>query len=236
MGPSTMLVANRQKVLEEIAQACARVGRDPNEVTLITVSKTQPISSILTLYEAGERIFGENRPQELRDKRALCPADISWHMIGHLQKNKIKYVIEDCALIHSVDSCALAEAIQEEAVRRCRTEVPILLEVNMAGEDSKWGFTPEEVRAKIRELAQLSNLRIHGLMTVAPFVEDPEENRSVFRGLRQLGVDITSENIDNVSMNVLSMGMTNDFSVAIEEGATCVRVGTAIFGARTTQF
>ena len=220
-----------QQVEEEIAAACRRAGRDRSEVELLAVSKTKPVEMIRAFYDLGLRAFGENRPQELRDKIPVCPSDIRWHMIGQLQKNKIKYVVPHAALIHSVDSVELARAIQAEAEKK-QAEVSVLLEVNAAGEATKSGFRPEELLPAVQEIAGLSRVHVKGLMTVAPFVEDPEEDRPVFRMVRQLSVDINNENIDNISMNVLSMGMTNDMAVAIEEGATCVRVGTALFGAR----
>ena len=232
MDDRTYLIEQYQKVQENIREACARSGRDPEEVTLIAVSKTKPVEMIMELYDAGVRVFGENRPQELRDKRELCPADIRWHMIGHLQKNKVKYVVERTELIHSVDSFELAEAIQLECEKRDIPSVDILLEINMAEEESKFGLHAQDAPALAKQIASLSRVHICGLMTVAPFVEDAEENRPVFRRMRQLGVDIASQNADNVSMSVLSMGMTNDYTVAVEEGATCVRVGTAIFGDR----
>lgn len=222
---------NLIKVEEKIQQACARAGRERGSVELIAVSKTKPVSMVEEMYALGQRAFGENRPQEIRDKSAVCPKDIRWHMIGHLQKNKLKYVVEKTVLIHSVDSLELAEAIQAEAEKR-NVEVPILLEVNIAEEDTKFGLMEENTPELARQISSLSRVHIQGLMTVAPFVADPEENRSVFRKLRQLSVDIASQNIDNVNMNVLSMGMTNDYEIAIEEGATCIRVGTALFGAR----
>ena len=222
---------NLKRVEERIQKACARSGRLRESVELIAVSKTKPASMVLEMYDLGQRAFGENRPQEIRDKSAICPEDIRWHMIGHLQKNKLRYVVGKTALIHSVDTWELAEAIQAEAEKR-ETEVPVLLEVNVAEEDTKFGLRAEDTPDLAVKIAGLPRVHIQGLMTVAPFVSDPEENRSVFRKLRQLSVDIARQNIDNVSMNVLSMGMTNDFEIAIEEGATCIRVGTALFGAR----
>ena len=229
------LIENWKEVRNRIDAACERAGRDPSEVSLIAVSKTKPADMIRELYGEGQRLFGENRPQELRDKAAVLPEDISWHMIGHLQKNKIKYVVGKAALIHSVDTFELAEAINAEAVKRGTGPVSVLLEVNVAEEESKFGLKTEETAALAKQVAGLENVRVKGLMTVAPFVENAEENRPVFRRLRQLSVDIASQNIDNVSMNVLSMGMTNDYEIAVEEGASFVRVGTAIFGIRDYQ-
>ena len=226
-----MLKENYQNVEKRICEACKRSGRSRSEVTLIAVSKTKPAEMIREIYDLGQRAFGENRPQELRDKYGVLPDDIKWHMIGHLQKNKIRYIVGRAVLIHSIDSIELAGAVSREAVKR-GCIVPVLLEVNVAGEDTKFGIAPEEAEGLARAAAMLPGLHIEGLMTIAPFVDDPEENRPVFRKLRQLSVDISNENIDNVSMNVLSMGMTNDYEVAIEEGATMVRVGTGIFGER----
>ena len=220
-----------QEVEKRIAAACKRSGRDRSEVTLVAVSKTKPVEDIRAFYDLGLRQFGENRPQELRDKTDALPPDTIWHMIGHLQRNKVKYVVGRAALIHSVDSLPLAEAISQEALKRQRV-ADVLIEVNVAGEESKFGLSGEECLLFVREAAKLPGLRICGLMTIAPFVDDPEENRPVFRALKQLSVDIARENIDNVTMYVLSMGMTNDYEVAIEEGATIVRIGTALFGER----
>ena len=183
------------------------------------------------LLPGGTRDFGENKVQELVDKYEVLPKDIHWHLIGHLQRNKVKYVVDKACLIHSVDSMRLAETISEEGVKKGVT-VPVLIEVNVAGEESKFGVTLEETEGLVREIAKLPSIQIKGLMTIAPYVEDPEENRVHFSRLKQLSVDIKNKNIDNVSMDVLSMGMTGDYQVAIEEGATMVRVGTGIFGER----
>lgn len=220
------------EVRGRIQKACERSGRDPRKVTLIAVSKTKPVSMIQEAMLAGQTEFGENRPQELRDKaRMLKTAALKWHMIGSLQKNKIKYVLDTDALIHSVDSVALAEEIAKEAQKRAQT-AQILLEVNIAEEESKHGFRASEVPAACQSLCEFSGIQIRGLMTVAPYTEQPETNRVYFRKMKQLLIDIKSKNIDNNLMNVLSMGMTSDYEVAIEEGATMVRVGTGIFGER----
>ena len=226
-----MIQENLENVKERIQNACRRAGRNPDEVTLIAVSKTKPVEMLREAYEAGVREFGENKPQELRDKYPCLPQDIHWHMIGHLQRNKIKYLIDKVCLIHSVDSLRLAEAIDEEAGKRGR-KVSVLAEVNMAGEESKFGVTPQEAPSFVEALSRFPHLRVEGLMTIAPFTEHPEENRPYFRNLKKLSVDIQAKNIDNVCMRHLSMGMTGDFEVAVEEGATMVRVGTGIFGAR----
>ncbi len=226
-----MLKENYEKVEENIENACKRSGRDRSEVTLISVSKTKPVEMLQEAYDLGARNFGENKVQELCEKYKVLPEDIHWHMIGHLQRNKVKDVIDKAELIHSVDSLRLAETIEKEAEKKNLT-VNILLEVNVAREESKFGADPDEVDKLVEEIAKLPHIRIQGLMTIAPNVEDPEENRLIFRGLHKIAVDIAKKNIDNVNMNILSMGMTNDYQVAIEEGATMVRVGTGIFGAR----
>ena len=222
---------NWDHVRAEIELACARVGRNPEEVTLIAVGKTKPVAMLKAAYEAGARQFGENKVQEMVDKQPKLPEDIRWHMIGHLQRNKVKYVVGKTALIHSVDSLRLAEEISREAVKQ-GVLTDVLIEVNVAEEESKFGVTLTEAEALIREASRLPGIRIKGLMTIAPYVEIAEQNRPYFRKLRQFAVDMTEKNIDNVSMNVLSMGMTGDYVVAVEEGATCVRVGTGIFGER----
>ncbi len=217
---------------QNMESACRRAGRGVEEVELIAVSKTKPIPMLLEAYEAGVRDFGENRVQELLEKYEALPKDIRWHMIGHLQRNKVKYLVDKVYLIHSVDSLRLAREIQKEAEKK-QTQVNILVEVNVAGEESKFGGSREETIRLVREIALLPSVQIQGLMTVAPYVEDPEANRGIFANLRQLAVDIKRENIDNVNMHVLSMGMTGDYQVAVEEGATYVRVGTGIFGNRS---
>lgn len=226
-----MVRENYREVLKRVQEACKRAGRDSKEVTLIAVSKTKPVSMIEELLEENVLDFGENKPQELRDKYEVLPKEIRWHMIGHLQRNKIKYVVDRACLIHSVDSLKLAEAIQEEAKKR-GIVVPVLVEVNAAGEESKFGIRPEETLDFVKEISVFPNLQVQGLMTIAPFVENPEDNRIHFRKLYNLFIDIKDRNIDNVLMCNLSMGMTNDYEVAIEEGATMVRVGTGIFGER----
>lgn len=226
-----MICENLTLVNEKIDKACERCGRDREAVTLIAVSKTKPVSALEEAYHYGIRDFGENKVQELCEKAEKLPADIRWHMIGHLQRNKVKYIVDKVCLIHSVDSLRLAEEISKEALKK-QVTVDILVEVNVAEEESKFGSTVEGTLQLIREMAALPAVRIKGLMTIAPYVENPEENRKYFAKLRQLAVDIESKNIDNVTMNVLSMGMTGDYEVAVEEGATMVRVGTGIFGER----
>ena len=227
-----MIKENLISVENEIREACLRAGRRREDVTLIAVSKTKPVSDLEEAYALGVRVFGENKVQELADKYEVLPKDIEWHMIGHLQRNKVKYIIDKVALIHSVDSLRLAETIEKEAAKRNIT-VNILIEVNVAREESKFGLMPEELEEFIAKIYNFSHIRVKGLMTIAPFVADSEENRVIFQRLHKLSVDIETKNVDNITMRVLSMGMTNDYAVAIEEGATMVRVGTGIFGARS---
>ena len=226
-----MLEKNLKSIQDKVKDACKRSGRHPEDVTLIAVSKTKPVSMLQEIYDLGIRQFGENKVQELTDKYEKLPKGISWHMIGHLQRNKVKYLIGKTTLIHSVDSLRLAEAIEAEAAKK-NCLVDVLIEVNVAREESKFGISPEEVLPLVEQIARFRHIKIKGFMTIAPFVENPEENRIHFANLRKLSVDIASKNIDNGSMRILSMGMTNDYEVAIEEGATMVRVGTGIFGER----
>lgn len=226
-----MVIENLKKVEDKITAACLRAGRAREDVTLIAVSKTKPESMVEEAYSVGQRDFGENKVQEICRKIEVLPQDIRWHMIGHLQRNKVRQVVGKACMIHSVDSLRLAEAISQEAVKQDRI-VPVLIEVNVAQEESKFGVTAEETIALIEAAAKLPHISIRGLMTIAPFVEDPEENRPIFRKLKQLSVDIAAKNINNVRMAILSMGMTGDYEVAVEEGATLVRVGTGVFGER----
>lgn len=229
-----MLKENLAEVQSRVEQACKRAGRDVAEVTLIAVSKTKPVTDLQEIYNAGVRDFGENKVQEMCDKMEKMPKDINWHMIGHLQRNKVKYIVGNVALIHSVDSYRLAEEINIQAKKK-GIVVPILVEVNIADETTKFGVSKEDAMELVRQIASLDALSIKGLMTIAPYVVEPEENRAYFRKIKELSVDIDNQNIDNVSMDILSMGMTGDFEVAIEEGATMVRVGTGIFGKRDYQ-
>ena len=226
-----MIAENLKYVNERIQKSCLKAGRDEKEVTLIAVSKTKPVSDLMEAYQEGCREFGENKVQELVDKYEVMPKDIHWHMIGHLQTNKVKYIVDKVTMIHSVDSIKLAREISKEAQKK-QVTVSILIEVNVAGEESKFGVSMEEAEPLICKIALLDGIKICGLMTIAPYVEDEEKNRQYFADLKQLSVDIATKNIDNVNMNVLSMGMTGDYAVAIEEGATYVRVGTGIFGER----
>lgn len=227
-----MVAQNLALVSQKIEQACRRAEREPKEVTLIAVSKTKPLPLLQEAYDAGCRDFGENKVQELVDKIEAMPKDIRWHMIGHLQRNKVKYIVGKVFLIHSVDSLRLAEEISRESEKK-QVTTSILVEVNVAQEASKFGLlSADAVADLITQIAALPHIAVKGLMTIAPYTKNAEENRQYFRALKQLSVDIMQKNIDNVSMDVLSMGMTGDYEVAAEEGATCVRVGTGIFGER----
>lgn len=222
---------NLEEVEKRISAACQRAGRSRQEVTLIAVSKTKPVEMIEACIKENITVFGENKVQELCEKQEKLPGELHWHMIGHLQRNKVKYIVDKVDLIHSVDSLRLAEAISAEAVKK-NLCVPILIEVNVAEEESKFGVKVSDTEALIRQISILPGVSVRGLMTIAPYTENPEENRPVFRALKQLSVDIERKNIDNVSMIILSMGMTGDYETAIEEGATMIRVGTGIFGER----
>ncbi|MBE5871575.1 MAG: YggS family pyridoxal phosphate-dependent enzyme [Lachnospiraceae bacterium] len=225
------LCQNYDKVMGAIEQACKTSGRKRADVTLIAVSKTKPVPMLQEIYDHGCRDFGENKVQELVDKYDVLPKDIRWHMIGHLQRNKVKYIVDKVFLIHSVDSVRLAAEIQKEAEKK-HVDVNILIEVNVACEETKFGTTVEDTLSMIQEIAGFSRVHIKGLMTIAPYVENAEQNRQYFVKLKQLSVDIMQKNIDNVCMDILSMGMTGDYEVAVTEGASYVRVGTGIFGER----
>lgn len=221
-------------VRQNIRKACEDAGRSDENVTLIAVSKTKPVELILEAYREGVRDFGENKVQELMDKIPQLPSDIRWHMIGHLQRNKVKYLIGKVSMIHSVDSLRLAEEISRESVKQ-EVVTKILIEVNVAGEESKFGVRVSEAEDLIRSASRLPGIEVCGLMTIAPLAENAEDNRIFFRTLKNLSVDIEQKNIDNVRMACLSMGMTGDYEAACKEGATFVRVGTGIFGERSWQ-
>lgn len=225
-----MVSENYNEVLSMVKDA-ESISKYGQEVTLIAVSKTKPVSDIKELYDIGVRDFGENKVQELCDKYEQLPKDIRWHLIGHLQTNKVKYIVDKVELIHSVDSVHLAEQIEHEAAKK-GVIVKILVQVNVANEDTKFGLNVEETINIVEAISKFPHIRIEGLMTIAPFVEKDEDNREVFANLKKLSVDINNKNIDNVCMNILSMGMSGDYKVAIEEGSTMVRVGTSIFGER----
>lgn len=221
---------NIVEIEQKIAAAAERSGRKREEILLLAVSKTMDVPRIKQAVDCGLTELGENKVQEIMEKYDQLPG-VCWHLIGHLQTNKVKYIIDKVKMIHSVDSLKLAEEINKRA-KQHNVIMDILVEVNMAGEQSKFGVTPKDTLSLIQQIALLDNICVKGLMTVAPFVDNPEENRDCFRRMKQLLVDINNEKIDNVHMNVLSMGMSNDFEVAIEEGATIIRVGTNIFGRR----
>ena len=230
-----MLLADHLRAVEDrIAAACDRAGRARNEVTLIAVSKTKPVEAIREALAAGVQVFGENRVQELRDKyEALSDEALSWHLIGTLQSNKVKYLpaIQTLSMIHSVDNEKLALEIERQGEKHDRV-FDVLLEVNMAMEETNAGLAPEDTEALLRKIAPLSHLNVRGLMTIAPFTENAESNRAFFAGLRELMARLNALEILSAPMRELSMGMSGDYEVAIEEGATFVRVGTAIFGER----
>lgn len=227
-----MSVCENYKEVEKcVEEACKRAGRKREEVTLIAVSKTKPVSMIEELLPLNVRDFGENKVQELTAKAEILPSALHWHMIGHLQRNKVKYIVDKACIIHSVDSLRLAEEISKAAQKK-QVTAKILIEVNVAEEESKFGVRTSELLPLIEAISLLPNIAIKGLMTIAPYVENPEENRWIFQKLKNLSIDIKGKNFDNVTMDVLSMGMTGDYEVAIEEGATHVRVGTGIFGER----
>ena len=223
------LAANIDSVRQRIGTACLRARRDPASVTLVAVTKSQPPEVVSEAAQRGLTIFGENRIQEARAKIPLCPSRLRWHFIGHLQTNKCRDAVELFDMVQSVDSLPLAEELNKRADQAAK-RVPILLEVNIAGEASKFGYQPEKLRGELEQLNALARLEIHGLMTVPPWTADPEKVRPMFRQLRELKDEC--EQRLGAPLPHLSMGMTGDFEVAIEEGATMVRIGTALFGER----
>jgi len=228
---SEMIGGRFRAVIRKMEDACDRSGRDPRDVRIVTVSKGQPVMKIAHALEAGISVFGESRPREFADKRSLMQdvADVKWHFIGPLQRSNAKFVVGHCALIHSVDNWRLAQAISRRA---CATQstAEILLQVNVSGEKTKRGFIFEELCGIAAEISALEGIRVRGLMTMAPHYEDPEDTRPVFRALAQLGGQLQS--VLQMKHCELSMGMTNDYEVAVEEGATLVRVGRAVLGPR----
>lgn len=226
-----MMVNNLNDIEENILNACKKVSRNRDDITIIAVSKTKPSSLIMEAYNLGIRDFGESKVPEFLEKTESLSKDINWHFVGHLQRNKVKKVIGRSCLIHSVDSYRLAEQISKESIKlNCDTN--ILIQVNVSEEDSKFGVSIDKAESLIRKVALLDRVHIKGLMTIAPYTSDSNENRKYFKKLKQLYVDIAKKNIDNIDMVELSMGMTGDYEVAIEEGATLVRIGTGIFGDR----
>lgn len=225
------IAENISDIKERIRRAAAKSGRKETDITLVAVTKTVEPERIIKAIEEGIVDLGENRVQELNEKYDNIRRECKWHLIGHLQTNKVKYIIDKVKLIHSVDSLELAHEIQKRAEKAGRV-MDILVQVNVAGEETKSGIAPQETLDFIREIAVLGNIKVRGLMTIAPLAAKPEEVRYVFRDLRNKLIDIKKENNDNIDMTYLSMGMSNDFEVAIEEGSNIVRVGTAIFGKR----
>ncbi len=225
------IAVNLQKVRKNIEDACARTGRDPRKVQICAVSKLKPIEDLQAAMAAGQVLFGENYVQEIRDKYEVLGDSCTFHMIGHLQRNKVKYLMDKVKMIHSVDSIALAEQIEKEAAKHTMV-MDVLLEVNVAKEDSKWGFSAEETLEAAKTIGALPHVRVRGLMTSAPYTENPESNREYFRKLKGLQESLADAGYDGVLADTLSMGMTGDYVVAVEEGSTMVRVGTGIFGER----
>lgn len=225
----TEIATHLDAVREQIRAAAVRAGRDPSAVRLVAVSKTHPASAVAAAVAAGQRVFGESRVQEAREKIPACPSGLDWHFIGHLQKNKVRQALPLFGFFHSIDSAALAQAMDRIAGE---TNKPVegLLEINVSGEASKYGFTPDQLRAEFAALSKLRHLRLRGLMTMAPYSDHPEDARPVFRALRELRDELQSAH--DCPLPELSMGMSGDFIPAIEEGATLVRVGSSIFGAR----
>jgi len=224
------LAVNLAEVQRRIEKAAQRAGRRAGEIQMVAVTKTVEVERIKEIVNRGVNILGENRVQEMLEKIPLLPAGIRWHMIGRLQRNKVKYIVGKVDMIQSLDRWSLAEEIQKRAQQN-NVVVPVLVQVNLTGEDTKSGLAGNEVFDFLTEVARLENLRVQGLMTIAPFVDDPEEVRPVFKEMRQLAGRLRGK-ITGVAMDYLSMGMTNDFEVAIEEGANMVRIGSALFGPR----
>ena len=226
------VAANCRTVLERMSEAAARCGRDSKEIKLLAASKSQSVDNIRAAIEAGIRFFGENYVQEAQPKRAAVHESVEWHMIGHLQRNKVKIALDIFDLIQSLDSVELARAMEKEGERRGRV-VRAFVEINLAGEESKSGIPREKVVSLLEEIGRLSYIRIEGLMAVPPLAEGPEKARPYFRALRELQAELQARRVPNIDLRELSMGMTQDYPVAIEEGATLVRIGTAIFGPRS---
>ena len=226
-----MFAERLKTVEEELRKACEKAGRRREEVTLIAVSKTNPAEAVREAYAAGQLDFGENKAQEMVAKKAECPEDIRWHFIGNLQKNKVKYVVGNAVMIHSVSSVPLAAEIERIAAKKELT-VSVLAEVNIADEATKHGIGREEAVELVKAIGEMPHLSLMGLMCIAPPVDDPEENRPYFAAMRRLRDEINEMDLPGVHLTELSMGMSGDYAVAAEEGSTFVRVGTALFGAR----
>ncbi len=223
--------SNIDSLKKRIQATAEKSGREFDDITLIAVTKTVEVERIKTAIKQGIFNFGENRVQELLEKYDIINVKSNWHLIGHLQTNKVKYIVDKVSMIHSVDRLELAKEIQKHAERFNRI-IDVLIQVNISGEDSKFGIKPDRAFDLIKDISLFENIKVKGLMTIAPNTENKEEIRNVFKGLKEIFIDIKKENIDNVSMEYLSMGMSGDFEIAIEEGANMIRVGSAIFGKR----
>lgn len=223
------LAANLDAVRKRMEAACARAGRDSKQVTLVAITKTHPPETVAEAAKLGLNLFGESKVQEAKAKIPLCPGHLHWHLVGHLQTNKCRDAVDLFEMVHSVDSLRLAQELDRRA-EQCAKRMPILLEVNLAGEASKFGYKPEQLLAELLEINRLSRLDVHGLMTVPPWSPDPEEVRPIFRQMGELRAKC--EQLLGGAFTQLSMGMSGDFEVAIEEGATIVRLGTILFGER----
>ena len=226
------VAGNYRKIIDHVFEAAAKAGRDGTKIKLLAAAKSQSIDALRTAVAAGVTLVGENYVQEAKEKRQQIKATVEWHMIGHLQRNKTKAAVEVFDVIQSLDNVALARELDKEGRKRGKP-IRALVEVNLGGEESKAGIDRNGVAALLEEIAELSNLRIEGLMTVPPFQDDPEKVRPYFRELRELKENLGGKNLPNIELKELSMGMTHDYTVAIEEGATIVRIGTALFGPRS---
>jgi pyridoxal phosphate enzyme (YggS family) len=218
-------------VMSNIERCAALAGRDPGSITLVAVTKTKPVTMIREAYDAGLRVFGENRVQEYLEKKDELPADVKWNLIGRLQTNKVKYIINNIWMLHSLDRIALAEEIQKQCEKKDCT-IDALLQVNVAGEDSKTGFFPEEVMSAAEEISKMKRIHVSGLMTIAPYTDDKDVLRKIFAQTKKLYDKIADEKFEGFDFKVLSMGMTNDYCEAVLEGANMLRIGSAIFGDR----
>lgn len=220
---------NLETINKKIKEAALKVNRDPQEIKLVAVTKTATLEQIKEAINEGVKIIGENKVQEAKGKYQVLTTEVKWHLIGHLQTNKVKYAVEIFDLIHSVDSIKLAKEIDKRSVQFKKT-IDVLIEVNISGEETKYGYNPEKVEAFLKEISEFSGIRVRGLMTIAPISKNKEEVRPYFRRLRELSERIRDKNIKNIKIDYLSMGMTDDFEIAIEEGANMVRIGRGIFG------
>jgi len=220
---------NLETTNKKIKETALKVNRDPQEIKLVAVTKTATLEQIKEAINEGVKIIGENKVQEAKKKYQVLTTEVKWHLIGHLQTNKVKYAVEIFDLIHSVDSIKLAKEIDKRSVQFKKT-IDVLIEVNISGEETKYGYNPEKIEVFLKEISEFSGIRVRGLMTIAPISKNKQEVRPYFRRLRELSERIRDKNIKNIKMDYLSMGMTDDFEIAIEEGANMVRIGRGIFG------